>query len=250
MILKELLLEGLTEQKLSELDFIINFGPGRCGKGTAALALQELCRPTFPIEIITTSKLIEQHIADNTDLAPDFREFKKIIRSGGLAPDEPILKAFAREVTRLVKEGRQVFILDGVPRTIQQAYEVEETDIPFVFHDYDLTLEDGLKRGDLARNDPDRKDRLDDDDAVYRGRYKVFTLETLPVRDYYKAKYPERYLRIDVNLPLVEKMKIVLNKVPLSYAALEEALAKIEPVCREVLKRKGQLTDKIVPMAA
>ncbi|MEW5984737.1 MAG: adenylate kinase [Acidobacteriota bacterium] len=95
---------------------LILLGPPGAGKGTQAAAIVR----STGLPHISTGNIIREAIAKDTPLG---REFKAYAESGRLVPDEL--------VNRLVEErlGREDcahgFLLDGYPRTIAQALELD-----------------------------------------------------------------------------------------------------------------------------
>ena len=91
-------------------------------------------------------------------------------------PDDIILK-----IIRNYIEGRDSFILDGFPRTINQAKGLEGiTEIDKVVY-IDVPDEE-VKRRLLNRG------RMDDKPEVIENRLKVYKEQTLPLIDYYESK--------------------------------------------------------------
>jgi adenylate kinase len=96
---------------VSQLNLIL-FGPPGAGKGTQA----ERLRSDFEVPFISTGEMLRANVKDETELG---LEAKRYMDAGELVPDELIV-AMAAE--RLQEEDAQDgFILDGFPRTIEQA---------------------------------------------------------------------------------------------------------------------------------
>ena len=91
---------------------LVLFGPPGSGKGTQAKLLVQC----LGIPQISTGDMLRGHIQAGNSLG---REVGEIMRSGGLAPDEKV-NALVEE--RLAQpDCANGFILDGYPRTRQQA---------------------------------------------------------------------------------------------------------------------------------
>jgi adenylate kinase len=100
---------------VSELNLIL-FGPPGAGKGTQADRL----RDDFRLPFISTGEMLRANVKDESELG---LEAKKYMDAGDLVPDELIV---AMAADRLKQEDAQDgFILDGFPRTIDQAKALE-----------------------------------------------------------------------------------------------------------------------------
>ncbi len=96
---------------------IILFGPPGAGKGTQA----KVMAAELQIAHISTGDLLRQNVSNNTALG---KEAKDYMNKGALVPDELVTKMLtARFDEDDVKKG---FILDGYPRTRNQAADLEE----------------------------------------------------------------------------------------------------------------------------
>jgi adenylate kinase len=91
---------------------LIMFGPPGVGKGTQAKLLSE----EFGIPHISTGDMLRAAVAEGTELG---KKAKSIMDAGRLVPDD-VMIGIVRDVLRSpkVKNG---FILDGFPRTVEQA---------------------------------------------------------------------------------------------------------------------------------
>lgn len=96
---------------MAELDLIL-LGPPGAGKGTQADRLKE----DFQLPFISTGEMLRANVKDQTKLG---EQAKTYMDAGELVPDDLIV-AMAAE--RLQKEDAEDgFILDGFPRTLEQA---------------------------------------------------------------------------------------------------------------------------------
>jgi adenylate kinase len=101
---------------VAELNLIL-FGPPGAGKGTQA----ERLRQDFQLPYIATGDMLRANVKDETELG---RKAKTFMDAGDLVPDDLII-AMARD--RLAEDDAQDgFILDGFPRTTEQAEELSE----------------------------------------------------------------------------------------------------------------------------
>lgn len=88
------------------------FGPQGCGKGTQGTLLSD----RFDIPLIGSGELFRAEIANGTPLGRIAEEYT---RTGCLAPDELVNGIMSSQLKHMdLKKG---FILDGYPRTVDQA---------------------------------------------------------------------------------------------------------------------------------
>lgn len=94
------------------MKYFILFGPPGAGKGTQATAMIE----AYNLRHISTGALLRQEISAGSELG---LKAKALIDAGALVPDE-IVEGMIESEFRTVK-GVDGFLLDGFPRTIEQA---------------------------------------------------------------------------------------------------------------------------------
>lgn len=92
---------------------IIFLGPPGSGKGT----LSTLMEKEWNIKQISTGDIFREEIINKTKLG---LEIKQIVESGNYVPDSIANEIVKNKVKKLENEDKK-FILDGYPRTIQQA---------------------------------------------------------------------------------------------------------------------------------
>lgn len=95
---------------------IVLLGPPGAGKGTQARLIQE----RHHLALISTGEILREEIKRETSLG---LQVKKIIESGRFPSDEIILELFEDSLKKMKDKG---VILDGVPRTLNQAQKVDE----------------------------------------------------------------------------------------------------------------------------
>ena len=95
---------------------IILFGPPGSGKGTQARVLKN----SHQLEIISTGEILKEEIKQNTPLG---LQVKETMESGRFPSDDIILSVFEEHLKKV--KGRGV-ILDGVPRTLNQAQKIDK----------------------------------------------------------------------------------------------------------------------------
>jgi adenylate kinase len=190
---------------VSELNLIL-FGPPGAGKGTQADRL----RDDFRLLFISTGDMLRGNVKEGTDLG---RQAQKFMDAGELVPDELIV-AMAGERLK-GNDAQDGFILDGFPRTIEQAKALDKqltemgrrvtaallVDVPDEEvvhrisgrrvcvksgHNYHVDY-DPPKREGVCDQDGSRLIQRDDDkDDVVRNRLKVYHDQTEPLVDYYE----------------------------------------------------------------
>jgi adenylate kinase len=187
---------------------LILFGPPGAGKGTQAKILSE----KFNIPHISTGDMLREAVANQTELG---KKAKAIMEAGQLVPDD-IMIGIVRETLKSNK-CKNGFILDGFPRTVEQAKALDElfqemniNDV--VILDFNLDEEEIIKRvtnrrqcrncGSLFNLLYDKIDNVcpvcgsigtiyqrdDDKEEVIRKRISVYKQATLPVKNYYKSQ--------------------------------------------------------------
>ncbi|KAH9314139.1 hypothetical protein KI387_022766 [Taxus chinensis] len=98
------------------------------GKGTYASRLSKL----MGIPHIATGDLVREEL---TQSGPSASELESIVNRGKLVPDDIIVNLLARRLEKSALKGETGFILDGFPRTINQAGILEQvTDIDLVIN--------------------------------------------------------------------------------------------------------------------
>jgi adenylate kinase len=186
------------------LRFII-FGPPGAGKGTYASRLGRELR----IAVISTGDIFRDEIKQDTDLGRKVAEF---VKSGGLVPDEIVTAVLAKRMG--MPDSKHGFILDGYPRTIEQASSLSKlSDIGAVIRLIvpEWIIIERLSSRRLCKKcgaiynlkylKPKIQDicdkcggelfqREDDKPEVIRQRLKLYEAQTQPLIEYYRDKLP------------------------------------------------------------
>jgi adenylate kinase len=160
---------------------LVLIGPPGSGKGTQAARLTE----RFDAPTVAFGEVFSDHKERGTDLGQKAAEQ---IDKGELVPDE-IVVSMARE--RLAEpDVSQGFLLDGFPRTVPQAEELEslldEKGLSLDAAIYLQVPNDVVVERLSARSETE--DRDDDDEQTVRNRLRVFDESTSPLLDHYRDK--------------------------------------------------------------
>ena len=204
---------------------IIFIAPPAAGKGTQSNMLKE----KFGYIHISTGDMLREAINSGSEIG---KEVKNIIDKGELVSDDLIIKLVKDKLTSL--EGKP-FILDGFPRTLNQAKSLDEilTDDYIVIY-LDLAESEAINRitGRLTCNCgksynvniEELKPKVDgicdkcgsiltkrDDDNVesFKVRFKTFLDNTDSILKYYEDK--KRLVKIDVNRDVQDIFESILE---------------------------------------
>jgi adenylate kinase len=153
-------------------------GPPACGKGTQA----ERLRDRAGYALVATGDLLREARAAGTELGTRAAAF---MDRGVLVPDELIVGLVAEAVAAL---GSGPLVLDGVPRTVPQALEL---DALVRAHARTLTAailidvpDDEVVRRIAGR----RQGRSDDTPETARERLRVYHRDTEPLVRHFEAR--------------------------------------------------------------
>ena len=99
------------------MKYYILFGPPGAGKGTQAGAISE----KYNLKHISTGEMLRSEIAAGTELG---KQAKELIDAGNLVPDSVVEGMI--ESTFNNNKDVAGFLLDGFPRTLGQAVDLDE----------------------------------------------------------------------------------------------------------------------------
>ncbi|MCX8082578.1 MAG: adenylate kinase [bacterium] len=184
---------------------LILLGPPGAGKGTVGSSLSE----KWEIPLISSGDILRENLKKETEIG---KQAKKYVESGELVPDEIVIEMIEKELDKQRYDNG--FILDGFPRTINQAKMLDRlldnNDVKVIY----LKADDEflVKRLSLRRvcescgkiyhliNLPPIKEnicdvcggkliqRIDDREDVVRKRLDIYKELTSPLIEYYKTK--------------------------------------------------------------
>lgn len=155
---------------------IVLFGAPGAGKGTHATLIAE----KYNMIHISTGDLLRQEVANATPLGI---QVKDIMEKGDLVGDDIVIRLVDQTLAK-TKEG---VILDGFPRTVEQA---KALDLLLVLHSrrLDHVISIDIPRDELIRRIHERaliSNRSDDNEETINHRLVEYESKTKPVLDYY-----------------------------------------------------------------
>jgi len=158
---------------------LILFGPPGSGKGTQASTISS----KFGLTHISTGDLFRYEIGNRTPLGIKAKEF---MDQGILVPDEVTIGMLENKLDQ--SKNEKGYILDGFPRTIEQASALDEilkkrdtsvTHLIALDVDDDEIVKRLLIRGETSGRPDDRNE------DVIRKRINEYNAKTAPVYNYY-----------------------------------------------------------------
>ncbi|MGC9011592.1 adenylate kinase [Thermogladius sp.] len=206
---------------------VVLIGPPGAGKGTYS----EYFTKKYCIPHISTGDIFRAEVAKKSELGLKVKEY---LDRGELVPDEIVVEVVKRRLSE--PDTKRGFILDGFPRTIKQAQELEKiTPLDAAIHIY-ISEEEAVRRlsnryvcpvcgrvYNLTYNPP-KNDltcdydgaklvrRSDDEPEVIRRRYQVYYQTFSPIIEYYKEKRLlveiDNTIGSDKGIPLLERILV------------------------------------------
>jgi adenylate kinase len=160
---------------------LVLLGPPGAGKGTQAGLLAQ----HHGVPHIATGDIFRENVKGGTQLG---RQAQAYMDRGDLVPDEVVNRMVADRLDR--PDAAQGFLLDGYPRTVAQAEELDsilqargavlDAVLRFVIDEADLVARIAARA--------DEEGRADDSEEVHRNRLAVYREQTAPLEEYYAAK--------------------------------------------------------------
>jgi len=208
----------------------IIFGAPGSGKGTYASRLQS----KLGVDVIAMGDVFREIIKEDTPLG---RKVKRYVERGLLVPDDVVIEVLKQRLKKIT--NLKGFILDGYPRTLEQAKALEniaKIDVIIQLKVPEWIIIERLSTRRICKNCGEvynirylkpKKDMLcdkcsgqlyqrpDDTPEVIKKRIKVYENQTQPILQYYEEK----------NVPFVEFKTESLEMPP--EVAVEEILKEL-----------------------
>lgn len=179
---------------------IILLGAPGAGKGTQAVMIAE----EFKVPHISTGDILRRNMKEGTPLGLKAKAF---VESGGLVPDDVVIGLVKDRLEQ--DDCKNGYILDGFPRTIAQAQELDKVakidmainiDVPFETiierlggrrvcvcgETYHISMLDGKTTCEKCGKELFIRD--DDKPETVKNRLRVYQEQTQPLIDYYRAQ--------------------------------------------------------------
>jgi len=160
---------------------LLIMGPPGVGKGTQAKKIIEY----FNIVHISTGSLLRNEIRKNSDIGVVASSF---IDKGRLVPDKTLLSMVKKRLSKTDCDNG--YILDGFPRTIDQASGLEKI-LEKMGHNLDFAISLYAEKDELVSRLIKRGNdsgRSDDNIKIIIERQKIYWEQTAPILDFYKKK--------------------------------------------------------------
>ncbi len=209
---------------------IIFIAPPAAGKGT----ISDYLKKKYNYSHLSTGDLLREEIKKGTSLG---KELDALIQSGKLVSDELIIRLVEEELNKI---NDKPFILDGFPRTLEQAYQLDKIlDKLNVSNNVVIYLDTPLdvatkrvlgrvicpvcKRSYNIYNEAlkplnnnlcddcqvELEHRSDDNEETFKVRFQTFVDSTKPILDYYQDK--NLLVNVDATLDIDDIYKSVTN---------------------------------------
>ena len=209
---------------------VIFIAPPSAGKGTQSNKLIEL-----GYNHISTGDMLREEIAKKSEIG---LEIDSIMKSGALVSDDIVFKL----ITNRLENNNEPFILDGFPRTLNQATMLDDLFTKLNIDDYeviylDIEMQEALERasGRLTCEcgasyniyyEPlkPKKDgicdkcgrelvrRGDDNEESFKNRFSTFLKNNEPIKEFYSKKNKLHTIDTKIgNESITDKIKNILN---------------------------------------
>lgn len=220
---------------------LIIFGPPGSGKGTYSMRLRE----RYGLEKISTGDIFRDEIKRGTILG---KKIENYLKEGKLVPDDIVIEVVKRKL-----EGLENFILDGFPRTVEQAKVLDSitkidaiikinahkeiliekisarricsnpkcdgnynvADIKKTIEGIEYILPPLLPKNDMKCDKCGSPliQRDDDKPEVIEERLKVYEQQSKPVIEYYTKKGTIPFIEVWMNRPPEEVVENIVKSI-------------------------------------
>ena len=177
---------------------IILFGPPGCGKGTQATFISE----ALAIPHLSTGDMLRSAVSSGSEIG---LKAKNIMESGGLVSDQIVLSIVEERIAK--HDCEKGFILDGFPRTVNQAEKLDS--LLSINNKLDYVLRIKVDEEEIIKRLIDRA-REDDKPDIIKNRFKTYNSETQPLIPFYE----DRKILFNINgMQEIEKVSEDIKKV-------------------------------------
>lgn len=209
---------------------IVLLGAPGAGKGTQCKRIVD----RYGVEHLSSGDILRKERSQGTELG---KQAQSYMDSGGLVPDELIVKMMAEAIS---KTGEAGFVLDGFPRTVNQASELDKSlesageniqlavnlkisdekviermtgrrSCPECGAVYHVTNMPPKVEGKCDNDGTELVQRPDDKEEVVKKRLETYHKQTAPVADYYRKK--DILMEIDANTEADQVSDILFKKL-------------------------------------
>jgi adenylate kinase len=159
----------------------ILFGPPGSGKGTQATIISE----RFGLIHVSTGQMLRDEVAADSELG---REVAPIMKSGGLIPDDVMVRVIEKRLAQ--PDAAAGVLLDGFPRTVPQASELDEM-LERTGREIGVVLFFDVPESELQKRIAERSEidhRADDTPEAFIQRMREYEAKTAPVIGYYEGR--------------------------------------------------------------
>jgi adenylate kinase len=157
------------------------FGPPGSGKGTQASIISE----RFGLPHVSTGQMLRDEVAADSELG---REVGPIMATGGLIPDETMVRVIEHRLAQ--PDAAAGVLLDGFPRTVPQARELDDM-LERTGREIGVVLFFDVPESELVKRIAHRAEqdhRADDTPKAFIERMREYEGKTAPVIGYYEGR--------------------------------------------------------------
>ena len=157
--------------------YLIILGPPGAGKGTQSILIAE----KLGLKHLSTGEILRKAVTEGTPLG---LKAKEIMDAGNLVSDDIMIGIIKDAIS--ADDAKGGFILDGFPRTLEQASELDKI-MESLGYPAAKVINIKLDDSELVRRMLGRG-RKDDTEETIKNRLKVYNEQTAPVKEHYGKK--------------------------------------------------------------
>lgn len=157
--------------------YLIILGPPGAGKGTQSILIARKLK----LKHLSTGEILRKAGTDGTPLG---LKAKVVMDAGNLVSDDVMVGIIEEVISD--DDAKKGFILDGFPRTLEQARELDRI-MTSLGYGSAKVINIKLDDNELVRRMLERG-RKDDTEEIIKNRLKVYREQTAPVKEHYSRK--------------------------------------------------------------